>query len=216
LLSLYRQATRFQADPAIVDRLGSFRGETSTRLLLGLAQDSDIEPEIRAAAIATLSKRDTEYVSDSLASLLQPQIPLNIREPAAAALQEMNCGETCVGAVLHYLERQYRGDLDLESLEPRSPSLQRELDQNRRNITNLLHAKLSKEPETFTILTNVYGLGTPAPSGFGIAESNLLPPSEACRLLKESHNFFVAAPNPIRLKVKGELKLQMSRIGCAQ
>lgn len=143
-------------------------------------------------------------------------MPLNVREPVAAALGKMNCGENCILAILQYLERQYRGDLDFETLQFVSSSLQDELDQNRKNVTRLLREKLSREPETFTILSNVYGLGTPAPSSFGIVEANLLPVSEACRLLQESHSFFVGAPTPVRLRVKAELELQMSRVGCRQ
>jgi hypothetical protein len=214
LHAIYRQAIRLQADPEIVARLATYKGSTSTALLLRLAHDPDIEPEIRVAAIHALSARNDEYVSDSVASLLQPHTPLNVREPTAIALQNMKCGDICVGAILHYLERQYRGDLDFELLQPLSPNLQIELDQNRKNVTQLLRDKLSKEPETFTILTNVYGLGTSTPSPFAIAEAGLLSASDACRLLHESHDFFVRAPNPARARMKQQLGLQMSRSGC--
>lgn len=214
LLAIYRRAIHLQADPEIVTRLATYKGSTSTALLLRLAHDPDIEPEIRVAAIRALSTRNDEYVSDSVASLFQPHTPLNVREPVAIALANMKCSDICVGAILHYLERQHRGDLDFELLEPLSPNLQLELDGRRKNVTQLLRDKLSKEPETFTILTNVYGLGTSAPSPFGIAEADLLPASDTCRLLQQSRSFFVRAPNAARDLIKHQLELQMSRFGC--
>jgi hypothetical protein len=194
---------------AAVRRIASYRGTHSTTLLLSIATappGSIVPPVARSEAIGALGQRNDPEVATALAALLQPWEDLDTRQDAAKAFQKLTCQEQCLLSVLHYLERIWRGEPNVEDrLIFRIPGQQEEEQQRQRLVYEALYSVLRKTAvPTVRDLVIVYGVGSEDPSPFAldlVARAQL---REACPVLLRSdqslkHLQHLYAPAPPEL-----------------
>ena len=160
---------------AAVRKLGTYRGDRSTVMLLNIAlgRTPFAWPEIQREAMNTLASRRDSKISPPLADLLQPHVPLPIRQDAANALRSVPCTIECVQSILHYLERVWEGEPNYEdrTVFPSglNEGVRADLAKDQEALYQTLYAVLKREGEsTMAVLYQVYGIGTNAPSKFGI------------------------------------------------
>ncbi len=173
-------------------KLAAYHGRRATELLRGIAfgRGSLTWSDTQAEAIRALVNRGDAEAAPRLANLLQPHVGLDSRKAAAKALLSLPCKRECVRSVLHYLERISRGEMNFEDrlvFPPDSPEVPTDLKKQQQALYDSLYLVLRKEKsETLTILTQVYGLGSNAPSTFALDMASRLQIQEACPYLIES------------------------------
>jgi len=175
-----------------VRKLAAYRGHRATALLVDVALGR-VPLELggpQLEAIKELEKRNDLEVAPVLATILQPHEGLNNRRAAAEALQHMPCNKECVGSILHYLERVWRGEPNYEDRFVYPPSFQdvpAKLRENQQMVYDSLYRVLQREKvATLTDLQEVYGLGSNSPSPFALGLVSRLGLPEACILLEQS------------------------------
>jgi hypothetical protein len=177
-----------------VQKLGGFRGSAATEMLIRVALSPSATMDARQAAIEALAKRRDVESSAPLASLMQPHTALRLRFAASKALLEIPCSPACALAILHYLARMERGESNYEDEElDGMTSLGRIGDIQAQTYRNLDQVMLSNRRVTLGVLADIYGLGTPAPSGFALRTVAKLGLSEACPQLKRSQQLMTEA-----------------------
>lgn len=118
--TLYRQASEAplgsERATAATRELARYGGQRVNQLLLNIAlgQTTEVDRETQSAAIGLVASRSIPNLSGGLASLLVPHKSIRTREAVASALQDHPCDTQCVLAVLHYLERIWRGEENIE------------------------------------------------------------------------------------------------------
>jgi hypothetical protein len=110
---------------AAVKKLATYGGNRSTVMLLNIALGrTPFEwPDVQREAMNALASRRDPKTSASLASVLQPHVPLPTRRAAADALRSIPCRGDCVRSVLHYLERVWQGEPNYEDRTTFPPGL---------------------------------------------------------------------------------------------
>jgi hypothetical protein len=175
-----------------VRRLATYRGRRATEMLLeiGLGHGPLVWGDTQSEAINELGKRNDPGVALAVANLLQPHEGLATRQAAATALQHLPCNTECVGSILHYLERVWRGDPNYEDRTVRPTGFQdvtASLQKEQQALYARLYRVLQREKlATLTNLVKIYGLGGDAPSAFALDLVSHLGLPEACPLLQQS------------------------------
>ncbi len=159
-------------------------------LEIGLGHGPLVWGDTQTEAIKALGKRNDPDVALAMANLLQPHEGLATRQAATAALQYLPCNTECVGSILHYLERVWRGEPNYEDRTVRPSGFQdvtASLQRDQQTLYNSLYKVLQREQvATLTNLVKVYGLGSDAPSPFALELVSHLGLPEACPLLQQS------------------------------
>jgi hypothetical protein len=184
----YRGSAESQA---AVKLLATYRGQRSLSMLLDIAlRQNPLAPEAQTEAIKALTRRKDPQIAVTLAGLLQPQEGLDTRKAAAAALQNLPCNRECIASILHYLERIWRGEPNIEDrwvLGPGNEPVLANYRAGQQAVYDNLYSVLRREKkETFTTLVNVYGLGSVVASPFALDLVSRLELHEACPYLVES------------------------------
>ncbi len=177
---------------AAVRKLAEYRGSRSAGMLLAVALDIDGTGMIQAQteAIEALRTRGDPDAAVELAHLLRPHRYLDVRSAVAGTLRVLPCGEECLVAVLDYLERVWRGELNSEDRLPLKAYNDRERADYQRQQQALyaeLDAVLKQNREsTLVCLEQLYGLGHPDVSIFALQLASRLQMREACPSIMES------------------------------
>jgi hypothetical protein len=207
---------------AAVKKLGTYRGDRSTVMLLNIAlgRTSFPWPDIQRAAMNALAARRDPKISVSLASLLQPHLTATTRLAVADALQTLPCSGECIASILHYLERVWRGEPNYEERTTFPPGLNEgvkaDLAKDQEALCQKLYVVLRREARsTIEALCLVYGLGTSTPSRFSLTLLSRVKLREACaavleseRLLKQSTAELFQAPREEVIATLQTLKCQ--------
>jgi hypothetical protein len=175
-----------------VKRLATYRGQRATELLLDIALGHGpfVWGNTQTEAIKELANRSDPDVAVVMASLLQPHEGLVTRQAAATALRSLPCNTECVGSILYYIERVWRGEPNYEDRILRPPGFRdvtTDLQKDQQVLYESLYTVLRREKvETLTALVKVQGLGSDAPSLFTLDLVSHLGLPEACPLLQQS------------------------------
>lgn len=202
---------------AAVRKLGTYRGDRSTVLLMNIAlgRTQFPWPDIQGEAMKVLGLRGDAATAPAVASMLQPHVTLPVRQAAAEALRTIPCADDCVTPILHYLERAAQGELNYEDRgklpEEISEAVKSDLTREQEAVYQTLYSVLRREsPTSNAILQRVYGVGTDAPSKVGLAIISRMQFREACaavleskrRLSKSSAEFFLAPREELEETIK--------------
>jgi len=182
-----------------VREIATYGGERSTSMLLAIAYGHPgplLTRDAQVEAVKALSGRRDPQVSIAIAGLLRPQEILPIREAAAEYLEDGPCPEECIGRVLHYLERVWYGELNIENHTRYPASLAdfgdrqraRDADLQKSVYVKLLQGLRRRGTATLQVMVDVYGLNTRAPSTFALAILPGIRPHGACQVLLESRS----------------------------
>jgi len=178
---------------AAVREIGRYKGAKSTQMLLSIAfgQTPFPWPDVQREAVKALAARDDPSISAVVAHALQPHQPLPTRQTIAEALGTLRCTSECVGAVLHYLERVWQGELNYEDRTSYPKGLNEDvkerLAKDQEALNQALFAVLRREDQlTLSALVQVYGLGTDAPSRFSLALVTRMGFRRACPAILQS------------------------------
>ncbi len=178
--ALARAAMDRTADPAIVQKLASYRGDHAADLLLLVAGGAPTQ-ENRLVAIHALVERKAAPLVSRLSELLVPQESFAIRMAVAQALYQTACSTECIKNVLYFEERMSNGARPSEDVVSDPP---RGLSKPERQLQNVLDEVLKKnKPALGLVLAKVYGLTSEFPSSFAIQVIERLEIKEACPAL---------------------------------
>jgi len=178
--ALARAAADRTADPAIVQKLASYRGEHPADMLLLVASAAPTQ-ENRLAAIHALVERKATPLISRLSEMLVPQESFAIRMAIAHALYQSSCPPECIKNVLYFEERMSNGARASEDVVADPP---RGLSIPERQLQSVLDEILKKnKPALGMVLVKVYGLATDFPSSFAIQVVERLEIKEACPAL---------------------------------
>jgi len=206
----------------LVRELGSCSGEHSTEFLLNIALDRKVRASeaARAEAIQVLGSRGNSSTAITLSDLLQPHEEVGVRTAAATALERLPCIGECNRAVMHYLERLWWGELNQEERLSAPSALQAkhqlaiwraEEEELRRILYSVL---IRQKEETEHNLATIYGLGTPAPSGFAFVLASRLGLREACPLILESERAMHDDGPIVELAPREEISNAIKTLNC--
>jgi hypothetical protein len=168
---------------AAVHGIAMFSNSYATRLLLEIAFNDTAYYQSRAEAISALGERSQngDEIADRLSTLLQPHQGLVIRRAAARALSRMPCSARCAASILHYMERDWRGDMFSEDRFENPGDSERLLGTEKKEVLSILSRCLSDNRDnTLSVLRGTYGIGSGNPSAFGLHMVELLDLKEAC------------------------------------
>lgn len=186
---LFRSTEQSQA---ATRELATYRGEDVTQKLLAIAEGGSgiVLPQNQTEAIQALAMRDNPAVSVALADLLQPSEPYQVRVAAASALQRLPCDAACISEILHYLERVWQGELNVEERTTfpaeMGESIKSDTEKDEATLYGQLLSLLQREHvATLRILVRTYGLGTVAPSRFALMVVSRAGFRDVCPLLKK-------------------------------
>jgi hypothetical protein len=206
---------------AAVKQLGTYRGDRSTVMLLNIAigRTPFAWPEIQREAMNTLAARRDPKISPALAGLLQPHVPLPARQAAADALRTIPCTMECVQSILHYLERVWGGESNYEdrTVFPSglNEGVKADLAKDQEALYQTLYAVLKRQGEsTMAVLYQVYGIGTNAPSKFGIMVLSRMQFPGGCPALMQSKKFLDQSSADSFLAPRGELAAAVRLLNC--
>jgi hypothetical protein len=197
-------------------------GRESARYLLAVALNEGLLIEIRLQAIRSLGQRsdleDTAASLSDLSRLMQPHVALAIRSAVADAIQR-HCPRTCIGSVVHYMERLWRGDPTTEEILATETSQQIK-DEQEKVERQLVTVLLDNTGQTIEILTEVHGLGAspqnpltrPFPSEFALYLVDRMRLRETCPVLKEATE--LRGEGQMWLKWRERLKSTINSLGC--
>lgn len=170
-----------------VAELASYEGERARHLLLQIALNPEVFVDNRIAAVEALKRRPDGRLSGPLSTLLQPHLPLALRHAVSTALLEIPCARHCVQSVLHYLEREWKGEGNIEDAMKDVPTTRARLDREQEEILDELRAVLKKHlAGTLEVLADTYGLGSALPSDFSLYIVERLAVPQACTILNQS------------------------------
>ena len=211
------------AAQAAVKRLASYRGAHSTRMLVSIAlgESPGAWPDAQRDAISALSTRSDEHLSAELAALLQPHEPLPTRQAAAEALKVMGCSMECIDSILHYLERALGGEPNFEDRTYFSGELgadvKADIAKDQQQLYRTLYGILAREKLfTLSALTRIYGVGTAAPSKFGLTLITKMRFQAACPTLSRSVQLVDQSSADTYLAPREELRAALKALGCPQ
>lgn len=207
-----------------VREIATYGGERSTSMLLAIAYGHPgplLTRDAQVEAVKTLSGRRDPQVSIAIAGLLRPQEILPIREAAAEYLQDGPCPDECIARMLHYLERVWYGELNLEDRKRYPASFgdfgdrQRARDRDRQESAyiKVLRALRRRGTATIRVMVDVYGLNTRAPSVFALAILPGIRPHDACQVLLESRSQ-MGEPDEFFDAPRKELAAAMQALKC--
>jgi hypothetical protein len=158
---------------AVLNQIAQYNSNAATEKLLDIASATEertatiVWPQVRVEAIRKLHGRGNNDTPELLARLLQPQESLLIKDASANELLSRTCDRHCMDSVLHYLEREHRGEASDET------KLTGGVDYVARERTTLhstlLHIVQKNPYESVEELRDVYGLGTFSPAPFAVA-----------------------------------------------
>lgn len=178
--ALAHAAVDRRADPSIVGKLASYRGQRSADLLLLIAGGPAPQQNRIAAIHALVARKDASLVS-RLSALLVPPEPLEVRQAIAHALSSTECSPECIKNVLYFEERMSNGARPAEDVQSDPP---RTMSQPEQELQSLLDEVLRKNQAALeVVLAQVYGLTTDFPSSFAIQTVERLNFKEACPTL---------------------------------
>lgn len=201
-----------------VRKLASYEGASSTSMLLEIAlgDHPTVWPQTRAEAIVALGHRGDPRVATAMATHLQLHEPLATRKALASALRETKCEEDCIQAVLHYLERVFRGEATYDDrFVPPNMDFKQFIEREQAQVVEDLHRVLTKNPEsTLLKLRDTYGLGSENPSSFGLNVIAQLDLRNACPTLLRSFEKMTSSPLPGYDPPLQEVRQAMGRLGC--
>lgn len=100
-------------DLTSVRRLAEYRSPGATERLVRLAQERNVSPDSRIAAIKTLEGKPF-FDRDTLRPLLWIGQPFDVRHAAAEVLERTGCDERCISATLNALHAIWKGEPTLE------------------------------------------------------------------------------------------------------
>lgn len=182
--ALMRAALDKKADPAVVNKLASYRGTRAAELLLVIAASAPTQ-ENRIAAIQALVDRKAGPLVWRLSEMLVPPESLAIRKQVADALYKSGCSPECVKNVLYYQEAMADGARPSEDVQADPPT---KLSEPEQELRTALDEVLKKNKGSVGIvLTKVYGLATDFPSPFAVQTVQRLDLREACPLLMHTY-----------------------------
>jgi len=202
-----------------VEKLANYRDKRSTDLLLQLAMHGGFPgTKVQVKAIRTLGASNDPAVAGQLAYLLQPHEGLDNRQAAADALQSLPCKGECNRSILHYLQRISAGEPNYEDRTV-FPSMFQDITVNLRKdqqeLYSKLYAVLNREKlETLTNLVTIYGLGSVAPSRFGIDLVTRAKMQEACPLLLKSQEAIQTQSIDTYKAPRTELSAAIASLNC--
>jgi hypothetical protein len=163
--------------------------------LVSIALDHSSDIDSRVEAVHELGRCGSLRTSNDIADLLQPHVSLIIRSAVANTIQVTGCPEKCVPKILHYLERDWRGETKLESRVKNAPFEPPSYAQETQSVADALaHVLLDRKLETLDVLSQVYGLGSTNPSPFAVHIVAVLKLKEACGALQRP--FKLVPPPP--------------------
>lgn len=175
--ALARVAMDGNADPSLVTKLASYRGQRSADLLLVIAGGPAAESNRLAAIHALVARKDASFVA-RLSALLVPPEPLAVRQAIAQALTSNECSPECIKNVLYFEERMAEGARPAEDVQPDPP---KSLSQQEQQLVGVLDEVLKKDKRALGIvLGQVYGLASEFPTSFAIQTVERLNLKEAC------------------------------------
>jgi hypothetical protein len=213
---LYEVATNSELSRAdrlkAVGELAKAGTQEASDLLVAIAIDSQSDVDVRREAILSIGKRKDSHNAAEIATILRPHQPLYLRLATVETLAALECTETCMERVLHYMERIWRGEASAESHKEMDIPQKVLLDSDLEGL-NLSLRKVLNRDRGYTIkaLVDVYGLYSPYPSSFAIHLLEEVQLVEACEGLSR-------ALYPPLLDQKGlaEVRRVASSLGCAQ
>lgn len=171
------RVARDKADPSLVSKLASYRGNRSADLLLIIA-GGPAPTENRVAAIQALVDRKDAALVSRVSAVLVPPEPLAVRQAIAQALFTSGCTPECIKNVLYFEERMSNGARPAEDVQADPP---RTMSEQEQQLQSLLDEVLKKNKGALGIvLGQVYGLTTNFPSSFAIQTVERLNLREAC------------------------------------
>lgn len=148
--------------------------------LLKIAKDTSAQIERREAAVSALSRYSDAETSRVLASLLLPQTSLSLRLAIASHLRQSKCDESCVQSILLYLERNWRGEPNIED-GSKDAEVNLEIKRLQDRLRNQLYDDLLRERRQLgEALVSYFGLGSPVPSLFGLHVVSDLKLTDTC------------------------------------
>lgn len=182
--ALVRAAMDRTPDPAIVQKLASYRGDHAADMILLVAGAAPTQ-ENRIAAIHALVDRKATSLIPRLSEMLVPQESFAVRMEVAQALYQAPCSTECIKNVLYFQERMSNGARPSEDLMSDPP---RGLSRPEQQLQSVLDAVLKKnKPALGLVLAKVYGLTTEFPSSFAIQVIERLEIKEACPALVHTY-----------------------------
>jgi hypothetical protein len=189
-MSLFHVATSSVTEGKLaVEELATYEGEQSKALLLQIALNPETPIDNSITAVGALRKHPDELVSEQLSTLLQPHVSLALRHATSKALVEMPCPRSCTRSVLHYLERMWRGEMNIEDDLDVGQATTVSLREEQEEVLGELLEVLKRHPEeTVAELAGIYGLGSYFPSEFSLYIIRRVNLSQACAPLAKSRN----------------------------
>ena len=179
-------------------------------LLLRLAMNPKLDALARSAAISALANHPDPLISAQLAELLQPHTALALRYEVARTISQADCSIECVRSILHYLERMWEGQPNLEDWMSQGSDPANALTEQQNQLIHQLKRTLIREREkTLSVLSDVYGLGSLDPSCFGIHIVDELHLSEACPGLERPY-----LDRLVKGQTLKELETAKQHLGC--
>ncbi len=202
-----------------VRKLATYRGRRSTSMLLNLAlRNNPLAPEAQTEAIKALQERQDPEVASPLANLLQPHEGLKTRQAAATALRNLPCKGECIRAILHYLERIWRGEPNYEDRIvhlPGSEDVAASLKEDQEKLYGTLYSVLRRERmETLGAIMKFHGVGSSDPSPFGLELVSRLGVHEACPYLLQSDREIQQLPSEFYKAPRQELQAALTSLNC--
>ena len=186
---LYLGARTFTTRTQDVDSLASIKSPRTHLLLLQLAKDEEVNESNREEAIKQLSKATDPETAAALSNLLQPFEGLSFQQEIATALRKMNCIDSCIANVLHYLERYYNGEHFIME-DVNREELAGDLRKDQQTINRTLEAILTERSDsTLGYLSTVYGIGTAQPAPFAVDLVARLRLAESCHALLKAQEW---------------------------
>jgi len=190
-----------------VHEIGSYQEDKAEKMLFALAARNSGFPgiSVQVEAIHELQVRHDRHIPEFLAGLLKLETLIDIRRAAAKALQSLPCDRVCVTELLQYLEQIDKGSRNVEDIvvDPYfdygpNPKVKRDIEAMNQKVRNaikveqkeiyvMLYTTLLNQPKTTnSVLTDIYGLGSTAPSDFAIDFAVQSDDKDACAALEES------------------------------
>jgi len=206
---------------AAVKKLGTYRGDRTTVMLLNIALGRTSFPwaDVQREAMNALAARRDPKISASLANLLQPHVISATRLAAADALQTLPCSGECIMSILHYLERVWQGEPNIEDRTTFPPGLDEgvkaDLAKDQEVLYQKLYVVLRREARsTIEALCLVYGLGTDTPSRFSLTLLSRMKLREACAAVLESDRVLKQSTADLFQAPRDEVEVTLHALGC--
>jgi hypothetical protein len=219
---LYREAARQEPVSTAqsldaVKKLASYGGSRSTELLIRIATESGgfADEEVKREAISSLVDRRDSSVGIIFANALQPHEDFENRELAAEALQKVPCSLDCIASILHYLERIFAGEVNVEDGLAVPDDVRRSFQSDEHKLYEILYGVLKQHPtETAESLIRVYGLGSNSPSKFAIDLAVRIHLQEACPALLGTDRSYRQSPELFRNAPRQEVQSAINSLNC--